>query len=293
MAVLFDTVFRFALLWSEAVGLDWILLFLHRNTHTETVTHALRILIQLLSIEKLQQKFHEGEIFGSWVKGFENLPPELSTLLETTITQFNPLKPHSQFPLPGVAILSHVLPHHLHSPQVFLLMIAFLLGKTGLDIPFSATFDMETLDNAFQVGSSVAITSVRLCPDAAFVLLAMARVMLHQVHTCTLCIYHVLVYTVYTCTCTFDHRNMHVYVYVYCIYMMFTYCLYVLLYILIYIHMACTCTSMILYACAFMKMTLYIDIYYLTYIVHITFMLVYTFHVCCIYTVIIRRYLWG
>ena len=174
--------YRFAVLVSEAVGLDWVLLFLHANTHTDTVSRALRLLVQLLSIERLQQRFHEGEIFGPWVKGFENLPPDISTLLETSMTQVNPLKPQSQFPLPGAPILSRLLPHHLHSPQVFLLMIAFLLGKTGLSIPFSASFTMETLDNVFQVGDTVIMTNVRLCPDAAFVLLAMARVLLHQVN---------------------------------------------------------------------------------------------------------------
>ena len=63
-------------------------------------------------------------------------------------------------------------------------MIALLLGKTGISIPFSASFNMETLDNVFQVGDSAAMNSVRLCPDAAFVLLAMARVLLHQVRHC-------------------------------------------------------------------------------------------------------------
>ena len=105
----------------------------------------------------------------------------MTTLIETSVTQLNPLKLHSQLPLPGVAVLSSLLPHHLGSPQVFLLMIALLLGKTGLNIPFSAPFDMETLDIVFQVGDSAAMNSVRLCPDAAFVLLSMARVLLHQV----------------------------------------------------------------------------------------------------------------
>ena len=172
---------RFALLLCEALGLDWLMLFLHRNTHTDTITRALRMLIQLLSIERIQQKFHEGEIFGPWVKGFEMLPSELTTILETCVTQVNPLKPQSQFPLPGISLLSSLLPHHLHCPQVFLLVIAFLLGKTGLDIPFSATFNMETLDNVFQVGSSAVMGNVKLCPDAVFVLLSMARVLLHQV----------------------------------------------------------------------------------------------------------------
>ena len=157
------------------------MLLLQPNLHTDTITRSLRMLIQLLSVEKLQQKFHEGELFGPWVKGFEKLPPEMLTLLETSVTQINPLKPHSQFPLPGIAVLSSLLPNHLHCAQVFLLMIAFLLGKTGLDIPFSALFNMETLDNVFQVGNTAVMSNVKLCPDAAFVLLAMARVLLHQV----------------------------------------------------------------------------------------------------------------
>ena len=172
---------RFAVLLSQAVGLDWVLLFLQPNIHSDTITRALRILIQLLSVEKLQQKFHEGDIFGSWVKGFEKLPMEMRNMLETSVTQVNPLKLNAQFPLPGIAVLSHLLPHHLHSPQVYLLMVAFLLGKTGLDIPFSASFNMETLDNMFQIGNTAGMANVRLCPDAAFVLLAMGRVLLHQV----------------------------------------------------------------------------------------------------------------
>ena len=176
---------RFALLLGEALGLDWILLFLHRHTHHDTVIRALRLLVQLLSLEKLQQRFHDGELFGPWIRGFGTLPPEMTTLIETSVTQLNPLKPHPQFPLPGVAVLATLLPRHLGSPQVFLLMIALLLGKTGLNIPFSAPFDMETLDNVFQVGDSAAMNSVRLFPDAAFVLLSMARVLLHQVRLST------------------------------------------------------------------------------------------------------------
>ena len=172
---------RFALLLGDVLGLDWILLFLQPNTHSDTVTRALRILIQLLSIERLQQRFHDGEIFGGWLRGFEGLPPEMTTLIETSVTQLNPLRPHFHLPLPGVALLSSLLPHHLHCVQVFLLMIALLLGNTGMAIPFSASFDMETLDNVFQVGDSAVMNSVKLCPDAAFVLLAMARVLLHQV----------------------------------------------------------------------------------------------------------------
>ena len=72
------------------------MLFLHGNVHQETVNRALRILVQLLSDSTLLQRFHEGDIFGGWVYGFER--------------------------------------------------------RTCTDIPFSASFDLETLDSHFPIG---------------------------------------------------------------------------------------------------------------------------------------------
>ena len=181
---------RFAGLLGEAVGLDWLMLFLQPSLHTDTVSRALRILVLLLSSDRrLLARFQEGDIFGQWVKGFERLTPEMLSMLETSVTQLNPLKSsQSQFPLPGTAILSHLLPHHLHSAQVFLLLVAFLLGCGVQDIPFSAPFDMETLDNIFDIGNPARMATTQICPDAAFILLAMARVMLHQVCGRVVCV---------------------------------------------------------------------------------------------------------
>jgi len=61
-------------------------------------------------------------------------------------------------------------------------MVSILLGRTCTDIPFSASFDLETLDSIFQLGnSSQMVQQTKICPGAAYVLLAMIRVLIHQV----------------------------------------------------------------------------------------------------------------
>ena len=158
------------------------MLFLHGNVHQETVNRALRILVQLLSDSTLLQRFQEGDIFGDWVCGFETISPEMCKLLEKSTTNFNPLKRSMHTPLPGATLLSQLLPSHSQSSQVYLLMVAILLGRTCTNIPFSASFDLETLDSIFQLGySSQMIQQAKIFPDAASVLLTMTRVLIHQV----------------------------------------------------------------------------------------------------------------
>ena len=155
------------------------MLFLHGNVHQETVNHALQILVQLLSDSTLLQRFHEGDIFGDWVYGFETISHEMCKLLESSTSNFNPLNRTMHTPLPGATLLSQLLPNLSQSSQVYLLMVAILLGRTCNDILFSANFDLETLDSIFQAGNSLQMA--KICPDAAYVLLAVIRVLVHQV----------------------------------------------------------------------------------------------------------------
>lgn len=111
-------------------------------------------------------------------------------MISNAIPHFNPLRPQgggasSTFTttLQGTQLLCQLLPHH-QSPQVYLLIVAILLGRLALDIPFSARFDLESLDAIFQTSSGPqSLGSVRLCADAAFVLLAMARAVVHKVRS--------------------------------------------------------------------------------------------------------------
>lgn len=157
------------------------MLFLQANLHTETVVRALRMLVYLLCEPALKQKFRDGDIFGGWVHGFETISIEMTKLLNES-PNFSPLSASMKSPLPGAAVLSQLLPNHIHSSQVFLLMIAILLGRSGSDIPFSANFDLECFDSVFHISSMLQMgRPMTLCPDAVHVLLAMTRAILHQV----------------------------------------------------------------------------------------------------------------
>ena len=127
-----------------------------------------------------------------WVQGFESISKEMTDLISNAIPYFNPLRLQgggassvSTTTLQGTQLLCQLLPHH-QSPQVYLLVVAILLGRPAIDIPFSARFDLESLDAIFQTSSGPqSLGSVRLCADAAFVLLAMARAIVHKVSSCS------------------------------------------------------------------------------------------------------------
>ena len=66
----------------------------------ETVSRAMRILLNLLGSPDLRQKFHDGEIFGGWVHGFDSISKEMTQMLEHA-TALSPLKTSLQSSLPG------------------------------------------------------------------------------------------------------------------------------------------------------------------------------------------------
>ena len=66
-------------------------------------------------------------------------------------------------------------------------MLANLLGRSCTDIPYSAQFNVETLEDLFDIGGSDQKAhkkkkkKSKMSGDAAYVLLAMSRALLHQV----------------------------------------------------------------------------------------------------------------
>ena len=108
-------------------------------------------------------------------------------LMSITITS---LSHTPSFILSGTNVLAHILPHHANLSQVYLLMVTNLLGKTCIDIPYSAQFDTETLEELFHiVDTSSMAQQFKISGDAAHVLLAITRSLLHQVLECvTVCV---------------------------------------------------------------------------------------------------------
>ena len=79
----------------------------------------------------------------------------------------------------------------LNIPQVYLLMVSNLLCRPCSDIPYSAKFNLETLEDLFELGESGGKARKKkkkrqMSGDAAQVLLAMSRALLHEV-----CVKHV------------------------------------------------------------------------------------------------------
>ena len=159
------------------------MLFMDASIHAETVSRAVRILIQLLTDPTLRVKFHEGDIFGGWVQGFDSISSDMSRLLSTSVSHFNPLKPHTNSQLSGASVMTYILPHHAHVSHLFLLLVASLLGKSSTDIPYSSQFNTETLEDLFSIGDTTNMAQhFKIFTDAAYVLLALTRSLLHQVY---------------------------------------------------------------------------------------------------------------
>ena len=107
----------------------------------------------------------------------------MTNLLVNSLTLLNPF-PTTGTPtqqIPGPIILAHLLPNHSNLSQVYLLLSANMLGQQCIDIPFSARFDMETLEEVFSIGDVGVMSNYKISGNAACILLTVARALLHKV----------------------------------------------------------------------------------------------------------------
>ena len=114
------------------------------------------------------------------MRGFDTISMEMTNLVVTSLTYLNPFQPPTQ-QIPGPIVLAHLLPNHADLSQIYLLLSANLLGQQCTDIPFNARFDMETLEEVFNIGDQVVMAEYKVSGDAAYVLLTVARTLLHKV----------------------------------------------------------------------------------------------------------------
>ena len=142
------------------------------------------MLVLLLSELSLCKRFLAGDIFGGWLNGIQSILPEYTKeSLKHLLFGVSPSqRPDVQ--LPGILCLSRLLPSHLDSAQTFHLVIAFMLGVSVTEVPYTASLDLESLDSIFGVGHGSRVARLvgnNMCFEAVFILLSMIRVLLHQV----------------------------------------------------------------------------------------------------------------
>ncbi|XP_046865023.1 WD repeat and FYVE domain-containing protein 3-like isoform X2 [Xenia sp. Carnegie-2017] len=184
---------RFSDAIHDILGFDWILLFMKDNTHSSTVVRALRLLVTIISSSDALEKFREGSSNGGWLKGTEALKIRLVHVVggfnvkakanEEDVCEVN----RNAVNVPGFVTLNQLLSKHVSVPEIYHLLISLLLKHPVADVKAGIQFDWNNLYHVFWVTSnSMSSTSPPpsphgpekrsiYCPEAACVLLSMAR----------------------------------------------------------------------------------------------------------------------
>ncbi|XP_012889184.1 PREDICTED: WD repeat- and FYVE domain-containing protein 4 isoform X1 [Dipodomys ordii] len=158
------------------LGPDWFLLLLQGHLHPSTTVLALKLLLHFLSNPCLRGRFKDGLSAGSWVErsteGVDILMDNLKS--QTTMPNQSPCL------LPGFRVLNEFLAHHVHIPEVFLIVSAFFLHTplTELDGPKDSLDAM--LQWLLQSHRQQEVLQVGLCMEGALMLLEMLKSIMSQ-----------------------------------------------------------------------------------------------------------------
>lgn len=136
----------------QVVGFDWILLFLEGHLHPSTVVWGLRILMTLLSIPALMDKFRTGACNGHWlIKSEIVLQNKMVQALGQTSTATGKATRRGIrqdiFGVPGFQMLNWAMPRHIEVPETYFLVIAIVLGQPVKALPADVRFDMNAVWN--------------------------------------------------------------------------------------------------------------------------------------------------
>ncbi|KAH3872283.1 hypothetical protein DPMN_035498 [Dreissena polymorpha] len=176
----------------RVLGFDWLLMFLSGHIHSTTVIRALKILLVMFRNPVTCARFREGVMGGGWLKDTERI---LKQQYESNVLGFNVHSGHHGETreinsdichVPGFTVLGWLLPKHNMVPEVYLLLMAMLLGQQVNNIPQDIQLNLDSIWMVL-FGSpmgkpAVSLTSnkdIQLCPDAAILLLTMVRSMLN------------------------------------------------------------------------------------------------------------------
>jgi hypothetical protein len=175
----------------QVVGFDWILLFLQGHLHQTTVVWGVRILMTLLSLPHLMQKFRTGTCNGHWLIKSENVLQNkmIQALGQTSSTStkgtWRNIR-HDIFQVPGFQLLNWLMPNHIGIPDVYFLLMAMVLGQPVKTLPSeSVKLDLDAIwEYIFGTKASESVQAdfaakVALSSDTMVTILIMVRTMLN------------------------------------------------------------------------------------------------------------------
>nr|XP_024109991.2 WD repeat- and FYVE domain-containing protein 4 [Pongo abelii] len=159
------------------LGPDWFLLLLQGHLHASTTVLALKLLLHFLASPSLRTRFRDGLCAGSWV---ERSTEGVDIVMDNLKSQ-SPLPEQSPCLLPGFRVLNDFLAHHVHIPEVYLIVSTFFLQtplteltdgpKDSLDAMLQWLLQRHRQEEVLQAG---------LCTEGALLLLEMLKAIMSQ-----------------------------------------------------------------------------------------------------------------
>ncbi|EPY78181.1 hypothetical protein CB1_001113005 [Camelus ferus] len=167
------------------LGPDWFLLFVQAHLHPSSVVLGLKLLLHFLSSPSLRARFKDGLPAGCWVErsseGVDIMMGERVAVsgrrvpaVVESLQSHPPVPDQSPCLLPGFRVLSDSLAHHVHIPEVYLVVSTFFLQT-----PLTELVDRPRLERSHDCGGNVERRMAATTEDS---LDAMLQWLLHKHH---------------------------------------------------------------------------------------------------------------
>ncbi|KAM7072689.1 WD repeat- and FYVE domain-containing protein 4 isoform 1-T3 [Molossus nigricans] len=160
-----------------SLGPDWFLLLVQGHLHPTTTVLGWKLLLHFLSLPSLRGRFKDGLSAGAWV---ERSAEGLDILMDNLKSQ-PPAPEHSPCLLPGFRVLTSFLAHHVHIPEIYLIVSAFFLQTPLTELTAGPKDSLDAmLQGLLQEHCTEEVQRAGLCTEGALLLLAMLKATMSQ-----------------------------------------------------------------------------------------------------------------
>ncbi|XP_059025625.1 WD repeat- and FYVE domain-containing protein 4 isoform X3 [Mustela lutreola] len=160
-----------------SLGPDWFLLLMQGHVHHSTTVLGLKLLLHFLASPSLRGRFKDGLCAGSWVeRSSEGVDIVIDNLKSQT-----PTPDQSPCLLPGFRVLKDFLGHHVHIPEVYLIVSTFFLQTPLTELTDGPKDSLDAmLQWLLQKHHNEEVLRAGLCTEGVLLLLEMLKATMSQ-----------------------------------------------------------------------------------------------------------------
>ncbi|XP_057164793.1 WD repeat- and FYVE domain-containing protein 4 isoform X4 [Ursus arctos] len=160
-----------------SLGPDWFLLLVQGHVHSSTTVLGLKLLLHFLASPSLRGRFKDGLFAGSWV---ERSSEGVDIVIDNLKSQ-PPTSDQSPCLLPGFRVLKDFLGHHVHIPEVYLIVSSFFLQTPLTELTDGPKGSLDAmLQWLLQKHHNEEVLRAGLCTEGALLLLEMLKATMNQ-----------------------------------------------------------------------------------------------------------------